>query len=138
MQRFDLSVSTDTRDAMVEITGRVLQCVRDADFDQGTVLIYVPHTTAGVTINENADPDVVRDVLGRLDEMVPHTRPEDRHAEGNSAAHVKASMMGSSCTVLFNNQTLILGRWQGIYLCEFDGPRQRSVTVFVQGQRDPD
>ena len=97
----------------------------------GQVVAYVPHTTAGITINENADPDVKRDMLRQLDEMVPQDQPLYRHAEGNSAAHVKASMMGSSVTVLIERGRLVLGRWQGIYFCEFVGPRERQLLVHV-------
>ena len=93
------------------------------------MIVYVPHTTAGVTINENADPDVGHDMLRQLDEMVPWQQPFYRHAEGNSASHVKASMMGSSVTVLVKAGRLVLGRWQGVYLCEFDGPRTRQMVV---------
>ena len=93
--------------------------------------MYVPHTTAGITINENADPDVVHDFLKQLDEMAPWDQPFYRHAEGNSAAHVKASMMGSSVTVLIDAGRPVLGRWQGIWFCEFGGPRTREVLVQV-------
>jgi secondary thiamine-phosphate synthase enzyme len=95
--------------------------------------LYVPHTTAGITINENADPDVVHDFLAQLDRMVPWNQPFYQHAEGNSAAHVKASMMGSSCTVLIEEGNLCLGTWQGIWFCEFDGPRTRKVWLQIHG-----
>ena len=131
MQPTTLKVSTRTRDEMTEITQQVQRIVRESGVETGQVIVYVPHTTAGVTINENADPDVVHDMLKQLDEMVPWRQPFYRHAEGNSASHVKASMMGSSETVFFESQQLILGTWQGIYLCEFDGPRTRSVYVKV-------
>lgn len=129
MARF--SVKTHRRSEMIEVTSQVRQIVVDSDVTDGRVIVYVPHTTAGVTINENADPDVVHDFLQQLDEMVPWDQPFYRHAEGNSAAHVKASMMGSSATVLIDGGRLVLGTWQGIWFCEFDGPRTRDVIVQV-------
>ena len=126
-----LTVSTGQRDAMVEITDRVRELVRASGVSTGRVIVYVPHTTAGVTINENADPDVVHDFLKQLDLMVPWRQPFYRHAEGNSASHVKASMMGSSVTVLIEAGRPVLGTWQGIYFCEFDGPRTREVHIRV-------
>lgn len=103
--------------------------VTRAGFQQGAIVIYVPHTTAGITINENADPDVVRDMLGYINRAIPFDSPEYRHAEGNSAAHIKASFFGLSQHVLVEGGNLVLGTWQGIYFCEFDGPRQRQVFV---------
>ncbi len=126
------NIKTQARSQMLDITDRVQQVVAHAGIKQGVAHIYVPHTTAGITINECADPDVVHDMLRQLDTMVPWDQPFYRHAEGNSAAHVKASMMGSSATVLVANNALVLGRWQGIWLCEFDGPRQRGVIVYTQ------
>ncbi len=126
-----LTVSTESRDQMVEITHRVRQVAGEAGVASGRVVVYVPHTTAGVTINENADPDVVHDFLKQLDLMVPWRQPFYRHAEGNSASHVKASMMGSSVTVLIESGELVLGTWQGIYFCEFDGPRTRKAHIKV-------
>ena len=126
-----LTVKTQQRDQMVEITGQAQRLLDESGVSDGSVIVFVPHTTAGVTINENADPDVVHDTLKRLDKMVPWREPFDRHAEGNSASHIKASMMGSSATVLVRNGRLQLGTWQGIWLCEFDGPRTRSVWVSV-------
>jgi secondary thiamine-phosphate synthase enzyme len=126
-----LSLKTHSRDQMVEITSQVRNIVRESGVTSGTVCVYVPHTTAGVTINENADPDVVHDFLLQLDQMVPWSQSFYRHAEGNSASHVKASMMGSCCTVLIEDGRLVLGTWQGIYFCEFDGPRTRQFHVKV-------
>ena len=126
-------VKTHKRDEMLEITDRVRQAVADTGVRDGQVTVYVPHTTAGVTINENADPDVVHDFLKQLDEMVPWRQPFYRHAEGNSASHVKASMMGFSATVLIQDGRLVLGTWQGVWFCEFDGPRTRKVHVAVSG-----
>ena len=126
-----LTVKTQQRDQMVEITREVQHLVDEHGLDDGSVIVYIPHTTAGVTINENADPDVVHDTLKRLDKMVPWREPFDRHGEGNSASHIKASMMGSSVTVLVRGGRLQLGTWQGIWFCEFDGPRTRSAWVSV-------
>jgi secondary thiamine-phosphate synthase enzyme len=100
----------------------------------GYAIVYVPHTTAGVTINENADPDVVHDVLRQLDAMVPWKQPFFRHVEDNSASHIKASLIGSSVMVIVQDGSLVLGTWQGIYFCEFDGPRTRKVHVKVVSQ----
>lgn len=133
----ELVVKTQQRDQMVEITDYVRRALEQTEIVDGALVVYVPHTTAGVTINENADPDVVHDMLARLDKMVPWHESFDRHGEGNSAAHVKASMMGSSITVIVRQGRMQLGRWQGIWFCEFDGPRTRSVWVtFVGRSRD--
>lgn len=131
MHKSTFQIPTRERDQMVEITDRVHQTVRDSGVQEGRVTVYVPHTTAGITINENADPDVVHDILTQLDQMVPWSQPFYRHAEGNSASHVKASMMGSSVTVLISEARLVLGTWQGVWFCEFDGPRTRQVHVAV-------
>lgn len=128
-----LSIKTQDRDQMIEITAQVQRLVDDAGLIDGHALVYLPHTTAGVTINENADPDVVHDTLKRLDKMVPWREPFDRHGEGNSASHIKASMMGSSTTVIVRGGRLQLGTWQGVWFCEFDGPRTRSVWVSLMG-----
>ena len=127
MQFFD--VPTRTRDQLVNITAQVQQTVHALGITDGTVTVFVPHTTCGLTINENADPAVVSDMIRQLDLMVPHRQPFYEHAEGNSAAHIKASMMGCSLQVLVICGHLELGVWQGIYLCEFDGPRMRRVWV---------
>lgn len=124
-----LQVSSKQRDQFIDITGDVQRIVNDAAIQSGHVIVYVPHTTAGITINENADPDVVHDMLKQLDVMVPWCQPFYRHAEGNSASHVKTSMMGSSVTVLIEGGHLLLGTWQGIWFCEFDGPRHRKVHL---------
>lgn len=129
----ELSVKTQQRDQMVEITAQVQHILDQEKMDDGSVIVFVPHTTAGVTINENADPDVVHDTLLRLDKMVPWRESFDRHGEGNSASHIKASMMGSSVTVLVRGGRLQLGTWQGIWFCEFDGPRTRKAWVSVKG-----
>ena len=128
-----LNVRTQAHAEFREITAEVQALVAQSGVRSGSVIVYVPHTTAGITINENADPDVVHDMLGSLDKMVPWKQPHFRHGEGNSAAHVKASMLGSSVTVLIEEGKLQLGTWQGIYFCEFDGPRSRKVWVRVAG-----
>jgi secondary thiamine-phosphate synthase enzyme len=125
-----LAVSTRKRVEFVDITGQVRRAARDAGVASGTCVVYVPHTTAAVTINENADPDVRRDIIAQLERLVPR-QANYHHAEGNADAHVKASLLGCSVTVLVENADLVLGTWQGIYFCEFDGPRSRHVHVKV-------
>ncbi len=125
-----LSVSTGEHCALIDITSQVSAAVADSGVEEGLAVVYVPHTTAGITINENADPDVRRDILAHLEEMVPDDG-DFRHVEGNSPGHIKASMMGFSVTVIVSGGALVLGTWQGIYLCEFDGPRTRKVHIKV-------
>jgi secondary thiamine-phosphate synthase enzyme len=122
-------VRTRQRNEFVEITDRVRQAVRQSGIRQGACVVYCPHTTAAITINENADPDVVHDMLAWLGRAVPQHQPDFRHGEGNSDSHLKASLVGSSALVLIDNGELVLGRWQGIFFCEFDGPRTRTVHV---------
>lgn len=121
-------IETRSRTQFVPVTDRVQAAVRDLGIREGAVTVFVPHTTAGVTINENADPDVVADMAMALDRMVPWSAGY-AHDEGNAAAHMKASLMGSSVRVIVEAGRLRLGTWQGIYFCEFDGPRTRSVWV---------
>lgn len=122
------SIQTGGRDDFVDITARVQEVVKLLGVKDGIITVFVPHTTAGVTINENADPDVTADIKMALDRIVPW-RAGYSHGEGNSAAHVKASMMGSSVSVIVVSGCLQLGTWQAIYFCEFDGPRTRNVWV---------
>jgi len=124
----EFSVKTRSRTQLVDITREVAKAVADEGLQSGAALIYCPHTTAGITINENADPDVVTDLEGALDRLVPWDGPY-RHGEGNSAAHVKSTLVGASETVPVEGGRLALGTWQGIYFCEFDGPRTRRVQV---------
>ena len=124
-----LDVQTHAHDQFVNITDQVRQTVRELGITDGVITVFTPHTTCGLTINENADPDVVTDMIQQLDAMVPWQQPFYAHAEGNSAAHLKASMMGCSLQVLVTGGHIELGVWQGIYLCEFDGPRTRRVWV---------
>ena len=127
-------VSTRSRNEMIDVTGQVAAAVREAGIKDGDVIVFCPHTTAAITINENADPDVVHDVLLALDEMVPRSNRGFRHSEGNSDAHTKSSLVGCSEQVLVKDGVLVLGTWQAIYFCEFDGPRSRRVIVQVRGE----
>jgi len=113
---------------MIDITKRVAEAVRASGVQEGLCFIYVPHTTAGVTINENADPSVREDILACLERLAP-AAARYRHAEGNADAHIKASLVGSSASVIVEGGKLVLGTWQGIFLCEFDGPRNRKVHI---------
>jgi secondary thiamine-phosphate synthase enzyme len=124
------SVSTRSRTELLDITAQVLDKVHAAKADSGMCFVFVPHTTAGVTINENADPTVRSDIVTELNKRIPF---EDgyHHLEGNSAAHIKASLMGCCVGIPLEKGELMLGTWQGIYLCEFDGPRTRRVHVKV-------
>ncbi len=131
MSNTEFAVRTPERDAMIDITSQVQSAVSEAGVSEGLVTIFVPHTTAGVTINENADPDVIHDVLAALDKAVPWSQSFYRHCEGNSAAHLKSSMVGCSAIVPIVNGRMVLGTWQGIYFCEFDGPRTRRCVVTV-------
>ncbi|MFC0235827.1 secondary thiamine-phosphate synthase enzyme YjbQ [Fictibacillus phosphorivorans] len=125
------TILTHQRDEMYEITSTLEAYLEEQRVNDGVMYIYCPHTTAGITINENADPDVVHDMLMRLDEIYPWEHPKYRHTEGNSASHLKASTVGSSQVVFIQNGKLLLGTWQGIYFCEFDGPRTRKYHVKI-------
>lgn len=129
MQAKEFSLDTP-REGFVNITHSVRQTIRESGVNSGMAVIWCAHTTAGITINENADPDVVRDMLLGLDKAYPD-RAEFRHFEGNSAAHLKCSAMGVSKTIPIENGAMLLGTWQGIYFCEFDGPRRRTYYVKV-------
>jgi len=124
----EMSVTTQRRTQFIAITTKIVEVVTKNGWQDGVVTIFVPHTTAGVTINENADPDVARDMESFSDELIPRSK-RFRHSEGNSDAHLKASFYGSSVQVIVANGTMQLGAWQGIYFCEFDGPRERKVYV---------
>jgi len=127
-------VSSQRRCEMIDITGRVAGVIHQADISTGEVTVYCPHTTAAITINENADPSVAHDVLLTLEELIPQSRPGYRHSEGNSDAHTKSSLIGPSVQILIRDGQAVLGTWQGIYFCEFDGPRSRTVIVQVRGR----
>ncbi len=125
----EFSVATSRTTELMEITARVEEAVRQAGVSEALCTVFVPHTTAGVTINENADPDVVHDILTVLDRVIPFQDAAYRHGEGNSAAHIKSSLVGCSLSVVVEGGRLRLGAWQGIYFAEFDGPRRRKVWV---------
>jgi len=124
----EISVRSHSRFEMIDITESVQEAAREEKIHSGLALVYTPHTTAAVTINENADPDVPHDILSALDRIVPLSA-NYRHAEGNSAAHVKSSLVGASEMVMIENGRLLLGTWQAIFFCEFDGPRTRKVYI---------
>jgi secondary thiamine-phosphate synthase enzyme len=131
MHRFQ--VRTRRRSEFVEVTAEVRQAVATSGVRSGLCVVYVPHTTAAVTVQENADPDVVHDLLLWLDRHIPKEVPGFRHAEGNSDSHLKASLIGPSVTLVIDAGQVVFGTWQGVYLCEFDGPRTRDVVVQVVG-----
>ncbi len=126
-----LEVQTQQRAEMVDITRQVQKAISESRTNSGLAWLYVPHTTAGITINENADPTVRMDLLSDLDRLVSQDQPYYRHAEGNSDSHMKASLVGSSVAVMARAGELVLGTWQGIFFCEFDGPRRRRVLLEV-------
>ncbi len=125
-----LTIQTERRVTFIDITARVQQIITREQIADGLVFLYVPHTTAALTINENADPDVVTDMITCLDKLIPH-KDNYRHLEGNSAAHLKSSLFGASETLAIHNGSLVLGTWQGIYFCEFDGPRTRKLHIKI-------
>lgn len=127
-----LKVRSHAREEFVEFTDNVQQKLTDSGEQEGVVVLYVQHTTAGLTVNENADPDVPRDMLHAFRTLIPQHGMGFRHGEENSDAHMKATLVGSSVTILFQDGKLLLGRWQGIFLCEFDGPRERQVIMIVK------
>ncbi len=128
-----IGVRTSRRNELVDITSLVQEAVRESGVTDGIVTVFAPHTTAGITINENADPDVARDIIATLNRMVPENG-EYLHAEANSDAHIKASMMGFSVQVIIESGRLALGTWQGIYFSEFDGPRSRKVWISINSK----
>jgi secondary thiamine-phosphate synthase enzyme len=125
-----IKVQTKSKTELVDISREVHQTVKKSDMAEGICTVYIPHTTCGVTINENADPSVRQDIIMELNKVIPFDDGY-RHLEGNSAAHIKASLMGASVCIPVSGGQMLLGTWQGIYLCEFDGPRTRSVIVSV-------
>ena len=130
MKSFQLSVRTNSRTEMIDITRRVQEFVNQSGIQNGVCTVFIPHTTAAVTINEDADPDVTRDMLVALDKLIPW-QDNYHHREGNSAAHLKSSLIGVSAQIMIEEGKLILGTWQGIYFCEFDGPRNRKANVYI-------
>ena len=128
---YEITLKTTGRNQFIDITRQVESIVLQSGVRKGICVIYVPHTTAGVTINENADPTVRKDIISSLEKLIPWREPFYEHAEGNSAAHIKSSLIGCNQTVIVQEGKLLLGTWQGIYFCEFDGPRTRKVYVKV-------
>ena len=128
----NITVKTSNRSELIDITREVQSVISSSEIQNGICKVYIPHTTAGITINENADPDVKYDIIRTLEQTIPW-QSNYRHSEGNSAAHIKASMMGFSVSIPVNNGKLLLGTWQCIYFCEFDGPRSRNVIVNLIG-----
>ncbi len=128
------SISTKQRNQMIDITSQVRSFVSQSGITNGDAIVYCPHTTAAITINENADPSVPHDILLTLEELLPHHRPGYQHSEGNSDAHCKSSLIGCSEQILIKDKSLDLGTWQGIFFCEFDGPRSRKVIIQVRGE----
>lgn len=129
-----IDVKTHRRNEMIDITSEVAAAITKCGIESGTVIVFCPHTTAGITINENADPDVPHDILLTLEALIPQHRNGYRHCEGNSDAHVKSSLVGASEQIMVDNGRLKLGTWQAIFFCEFDGPRSRSVHIQISGQ----
>jgi secondary thiamine-phosphate synthase enzyme len=129
----ELSVSSKKREEMIDITAQIQNLVHEENTKEGYIIVYVPHTTAGITINEGADPSVQRDIIETIHRLIPETG-DYHHEEGNSDAHIKASLLGSSITVLVNKGKLVLGTWQHIFFYEGDGPRQRKVYIHVVAQ----
>ena len=125
---FTITLKTSSRIQFLDITSEIRRTIAESGLKDGTALVYVPHTTAGITINEAADPSVVSDINRKLSQLIP-VEESYRHTEGNSDAHIKASLMGSSIHVIVSGGKLVLGEWQGIFFCEFDGPRTRKTLV---------
>jgi secondary thiamine-phosphate synthase enzyme len=126
-----ITIPTHKKEDLIDITDQVKETVNSSGIDNGICCVYVPHTTSGVTINENADPSVKTDLLMAMRKMVPDSLPYT-HAEGNSPAHVKSTLVGSSVSIIIENGTLALGTWQGIIFCEFDGPRKRKLFIHTE------
>ena len=125
------TVDTSSRVEMIDVTEQIQRLIRQSSVRDGYVIVSIPHTTAAVTINEHADPDVKHDILKKLEALVPQMESYYQHDEGNSDAHVKTALVGNSVTVLIESGKLVLGRWQGVFFCEFDGPRERRMNVKI-------
>jgi secondary thiamine-phosphate synthase enzyme len=128
---FKIEIKTSDRAEFVDVTGVIGKKVAESGVLDGVATAFVPHTTAGITINENADPDVVTDIIGALERKFPHDDKSYRHSEGNSDAHIKASLLGSSVSVIIKDGRLCFGTWQAVYFCEFDGPRRRELWIKI-------
>ena len=126
-----ITIKTHRRNEFIDVTSRIRDAVSESGITDGLAVAFVPHTTAGITINENVDPSVVHDMLYCLEKLIPQNQREFQHSEGNSDAHIKASLAVSAVTVMVENAQVVLGTWQGIYFCEFDGPRTRRLMVKV-------
>ena len=126
-----LTIQTHKKEDLIDITDQIKEAVNSSEIKKGICCVYVPHTTAGVTINENADPSVKEDILMAMRKIVPDSLPYT-HAEGNSPAHVKSTLTGSSISIIIENKSLALGTWQGVFFCEFDGPRRRKLFVHTE------
>lgn len=129
----EIEIKTSKREEFLDITNRVTQVVKESKVLDGVCYIFVPHTTAAITINENADRSVIRDIIGKLNELIPKNSSFE-HMEGNSDAHIKSSLIGISLNILVSKNELCLGTWQGIFFCEFDGPRSRRLWIEVMGE----
>ena len=125
-----INISTTKRVDLVNITSQVQKVVRESKIESGIVTVFVPHTTCGITINEGADPDVVRDIKFQLEKLIPYQRGY-QHLEGNSDSHIKTCIVGSSENIIIENSQLMLGKWQSIFLCDFDGPRNRTAYIKI-------
>jgi len=133
----EFNIKTPEREILIDISNEVSKIVRSANISNGICHIFIPHTTAGITINENADPSVTKDIITYLNKLIPQGGSlgyRFRHGEGNSDAHIKSSLVGTSLNIFIHEKRLLLGTWQGIYFSEFDGPRNRKVYVQIQGE----
>jgi len=128
MKHLEIKIKTTARNQVIDITPQVKQVIQDNDFQNGILIVYVPHTTAGVGVNENADPDVKTDFIRKMSDIVPED-PSFKHVEGNSDSHIKTILTNTSQTFFVETGSLVLGTWQGIYFCEYDGPRTRKCWV---------
>jgi secondary thiamine-phosphate synthase enzyme len=126
-----LDIKTDRRNHFVDVTSKIQKAVSDSGIKNGTAELFVPHTTAAITINENADPSVKSDIISYLEKLIPHNG-QFSHAEGNSDAHIKSSLIGTRLSLFISDGRLVLGTWQGVYFCEFDGPRNRKLIVKIK------
>lgn len=125
-----INVNSKKRSEFIDITSQIQKEISEFNVSKGLCVVFCPHTTAGLTINENADPSVQRDIINHLEKIIPQN-PEFLHSEGNSDAHIKASLIGSSLNIIIEDGSLVLGTWQGIYFCEFDGPRNRKCHIEI-------
>jgi secondary thiamine-phosphate synthase enzyme len=127
-----IKIRSTKREEMIDITAEVTRMLRESEAKEGIVVLFVQHTTCGLTVNENADPDVQTDILSALRKLIPQHGMNFKHAEDNSDAHLKSSFFGSSVTIPFSDGELLLGRWQGVYLCELDGARERKIVLMIK------